>query len=242
MLPSHRLVAVLAIIWLTTVAACASDDPASTEAPTTTEPPATTEAPTTAESPANTNPPATVVDEPESSTVVGALDFNRDSDPVRNPSVFGYSAFDEVDEAAMVEEVSETLGDADDDTDWIPMPDAYACNGASEYRSLLWNDIRFVLTRQSVDPTATYLSAWSIGDAALALSPPLDTEIAESSGITTIDGIGLGTPADRLDDVSWAQSLRKDDRFLGLAGNGPVVFRLDASDLVVAMSYERNDC
>ena len=178
----------------------------------------------------------------EPHTVVGGLDFNRDGEPARNPSVFGYSALTDVDEAALFEDVSGVLGDADADTGWIPMPDAYACTGASEYRSLLWDDIRFVLAQSSVEPKDTYLAAWSIGEMTLAYSPPLAAEITESSGITTTEGIGLGTPVDRLENVEWDQSYREADQFFGLAGMGPVVFELDAADRVVAMSYEQNDC
>ena len=156
--------------------------------------------------------------------------------------MFGFSALTDVDEAALLEDVSEVLGDADADTGWIPMPDAYACTGASEYRSLLWDDIRFVLAQISVEPKDTYLAAWSIGEMTLAYSPPLAAEITESSGITTTDGNGLGTPVDRLENVEWDQSYREADQFFGLAGMGPVVFELDAADQVVAMSYEQNDC
>ena len=197
----------------------------------TTEPSATTEAPTT-----------TIAAAPEPAGAEGALDFHLDGDPGATPSVFGHAALTEVDETALVEDVSEALGDADADAGWVPMPSAYACTGASEYRSLLWDDIRYVLTRRDVDPGRTYLSAWTIGDTELAFSPPLDAEITEASGITTDDGIGLGTSADQLEDLEWDQSLREDDRFLGLAGIGPVIFQLDVSNQVVAMSYEQNDC
>ena len=256
-----RSVAVASAVFL--AAACSSAEPtpvsesigqASTGVPGTTEPavstaapntpdaPTSTEAPSTTGAPSPTEVPATIdATEPQSSGAVGALDFNRGSDPPRDPSIFGYSALTEVEDSALLDDVSETLGDPDDDTGWIPMPNAYACTGATEYRSLLWDDIRFVLTR-SADLGATYVAAWSIGDTALAFSPPLDAEITEASGITTADGIGLGTSADRLEDVGWDQFLREDDRFLGLAGTGPVEFHLDAAEQVVAMSYEQNDC
>lgn len=186
-------------------------------------------------------PATTDTTEPQSSSTVGALEFNLDSDPLRNPSVFGYSALTDVDDAELVDDVSDALGNPDDDTGWIPMPDAYTCTGATEYRSLLWADIRFVLAR-SAGVGTSYVAAWSIGDTELAYSPALAVEITEPSGITTADGIGLGTSADRLDDVGWAQFLRQDDRFFGLAGTGPVSFQLDAADRVVAISYEQNDC
>ncbi len=141
----------------------------------------------------------------------------------------------------MVYDVSEALGGADDDTGWIPMPNAYACTGATEYRSLLWADIRFVLAR-AAGPGTSYVAAWSIGDTELAYSPALAVEITEPSGITTADGIGLRPSADRLEDVGWAQFLRQDDQFLGLAGTGPVGFQLGDAARVVAMSYEQNDC
>jgi hypothetical protein len=186
-------------------------------------------------------PATTETTEPQSSSAVGALDFHLDSDPPRNPSVFGYSALTEVDDAPLVDDVSEALGDPDDDTGWIPMPDEYACTGATQYRSLLWADIRFVLARLDGAAT-TYVAAWSIGDTALSYSPALAAEITEPSGITTAGGIGLGTSADRLEDIGWAQFMRQDDRFSGLAGTGPVTFQLDAADRVAAMSYEQNDC
>jgi hypothetical protein len=183
----------------------------------------------------------TDVTEPRSSAALGALDFNLDSDPLRNPSLFGYSALTEVDDAALVDDVSEALGDPDDDTGWIPMPEEFACTGAVVYRSLLWADVRFVLAR-SDGPGITYVAAWSVGDTALAYSPALAVEITEPSGITTADGIGLGSSADQLEDVDWAQSMRQGNQFFGLAGTGPVVFQLNPADQVAAMSYEQNDC
>ena len=198
-------------------------DPAvSTDARDTSEAAPALEAPTAtgAPSPADATA-ATDETEPRFSNAVGALDFNRDSDPLRNPSVFGYSAVTEVDDSALVDDVSEALGNPDDDTGWILMPSAYACTGATEYRSLLWADIRFVLARSAGIGTS-YVAAWSVGGTGLAYSPALDGEkITEPSGITTADGIGLGTSADRLEDVGWAQFLRQDDQFFGLAGTGP---------------------
>ena len=202
-----------------------------TAAPTTTEVPAITEAPTTTE-----------ISQPEPAGAEGALDFNLDGDPGAIPTVFGYARQTEVNEGALVEDVSEALGGVDADTGWIPMPEAYACTGASQYRSLLWDDIRYVLTRYNVDPGKTYLAAWTIGDTVLASSPPLDAEITEPSGITTEEGIGLGTSADQLEGLDWDQSLLEDGRFLGLAGPGPVIVQLNPTNQVVAISYEQNDC
>ena len=181
------------------------------------------------------------VTEPRFTSAAGALDFTLDSDPPRNPSLFGYSALTEVEDAELVEDVSGALGDPDADTGWIAMPEEYACTGATEFRSLLWADIRFVLAR-SADPGITYVAGWSIGETALLYSPVLDGEITEPSGITTTDGIGLGTSVDRLEDVEWAQFWRQDNQFFGLVGTGPVSFQLDPADRVVAMSYEQNDC
>lgn len=69
-----------------------------------------------------------------------------------------------------------------------------------------------------------------------------EIQITTASGITTNDGIGLGTPADRLEGLDLDQSWRQGDRFLGLAGLGPVSFQLDTSNQLVGMSYEQNDC
>ena len=233
----------------TTVVAETTEAPRTTAAtertasPTTTEPPETTASPTTTAATETTDAPTTTVAaELEPARAAGALDFHLDDDPGATPTVFGYAALTEVDETSLVEDVSEALGGADADTGWATMPSAYACTGAAEYRSLLWDDIRYVLIRRDVNPGTTYLSAWTVGDTALAFSPPLDAEITDASGITADDGIGLGTSADRLELLEWDQSLREDDRFLGLAGIGPVTFQLDASNQVVAMSYEQNDC
>ena len=216
---------------MTTARPAPSTEPTMTEAPTTTVSPVTTGSPVT-----------THATEPERAGAEGALDFELDSDPGSNPEVFGYAALTEVDDAALIDDVTEALGGSDADTGWIPMPEAYACTGASEYRSLLWDDIRYVLTRYDSAPQTTVLAAWTIGDTALEYSPPLDTGITEPSGITTDDGIGLGTSADQLANLDWDQSLLEHGRFLGLAGSGPVVFELDATNQVVAMSYEQNDC
>ena len=242
------------------MSACGSDDQTSPESAETTTiassssapplVPSTSELSTTT---ATTEIPASTAGTVDASTTTvaterlphgarGALDFHLDGDPGATPSIFGHAALTEVDESALVDEVSEALGDADADTGWLPMPSAYACTGVSEYRSLLWDDIRYVLARRDANPATTYLSAWTIGDTALAFSPSLAAEITESSGITTDDGIGLGTSADELKNLDWDQSLREDDRFLGLAGIGPVIFQLDSSNQVVAMSYEQNDC
>ncbi|MAT06087.1 MAG: hypothetical protein CL424_13695 [Acidimicrobiaceae bacterium] len=206
-------------------------------APETTEPPTTTGATQTTDAPTTTR-----ATEPAPAGAEGALDFNLDGEPGATPTVFGYAALTEVDETALVEDVSEALGDVDADTSWVPMPADYACTGASEYRSLLWDDIRYVLARREGPAGLTYLAGWTIGDTALTFSPPLDAEITEASGITTDDGIGLGTSADRLENLDWDQSWRQGDRFLGLAGLGPVIFQLDTSNQVVGMSYEQNDC
>jgi hypothetical protein len=173
----------------------------------------------------------------------GALDFDLDGEPGSGPSVFGYDALTEVEDAALVDDVNAALHEPDADTGWIATPEAYACTGASEYRSLLWDDIRLVLARRAVTTgSTTYLSAWSVGDVTLTFSPPLDAEIERASGITTSDGIGLGTSVDRLDEVEWYQSYRDGDRFFGLAGIGPVIFQLDGAGDVTAMSFEQNDC
>lgn len=239
----------LAALALAVATACDSASSASTEAPTTSQAstdtttlPATDEPPDSAATSTTEQSTSTVLTESNSSPEIGALDFNTDADPQRNPSVFGYHAFDEVDEIAVSDTLSQALGEADADTGWTPMPVEYACSDVSEYRSLLWDDIRFVLVRRTVDSASTFLWAWSIGEAALTFSPPLNAEIMEASGIATADGIALNAPVARLDDVNWNQSRQDDGFFLGLAGNGPVVFRLDENDRVVGMSYERNDC
>lgn len=198
------------------------------------------EPPTTARRPEPTEPATTAPGAPGPS-MVGALDLHLDGDPLHTPSILGFGALTQVDDAALLDRVSAVLGAADADTGWIPMPEAYACTRASEYRSLLWDDVRFVL-RRNADPAGAYLAAWSVGATALAFSPPLAAEIGNESGITTPDGIGLGASVARLDGVDFAEAWREGDRFFGLAAVGPTVFQLDANDHVVAMSFEQNDC
>jgi hypothetical protein len=236
-----RLVSIFATSSLAVVA-CGSGGSTSTGAPSTTELLATTGTPST-ESARTTGPPTTTGAIEPVSSAEGALDFNLSGEPGSSPSVFGYGALTDVDDVALVDDVNAAMDEPDADTGWIPMPSAYACTGASEYRSLLWDDIRVVLAhRTAAVGSTTYMAAWSIGDAVLAFSPALEAEITRSSGITTGDGIGLGTSVDRLDELEWDQSDRDGDRFFGLAGIGPVVFQLDGAGHVTAMSFEQNDC
>lgn len=119
MLTTRRFTSVLAALAIATDTACESSDsanaPASSDAPTT-----TTLDSTTGSDDLSTSPRATTT-----------------TDPVRSPSVLSYSALTEVSDAVLVDDVSEAVGDPDADTGWIPMPVAYACTGAGEYRSLL---------------------------------------------------------------------------------------------------------
>jgi hypothetical protein len=172
--------------------------------------------------------------------VQGAIDFNLDSEPPRPPALFGYDQFSEVEDTELIADVASVLGAVDADTGWTPMPDALACTGATDYRSLLWDDVRFVLRRTAdFGPT---LAAWSIGDVPLLFSPSLDADIIAQSGVTTAAGIGIGTPAAELDDVGFGQILYEDNQVYGLALISPVVFALDTSDQIIAMSIEQNDC
>lgn len=186
-------------------------------------------------------PQTTAVTPPtDNPAVQGAIDFNLDSEPARPPALFGYDLFSEIEDTELIADVTSVLGAIADDTGWTPMPEALACTGATEYRSLLWDDVRFVLWR-----TADFgpnLAAWSIGDVTLLFSPTLDADIIAQSGLTTAAGIGIGTPAAELDDVGFGQILYEDNRVSGLALISPVVFALDNSDQIIAMSIEPNDC
>ena len=181
-----------------------------------------------------------VTPQTDNPAVRGAIDFNLDSEPARPPALFGYDLFSEIDDKELIADVTSVLGAVDDDTGWTPMPEALACTGATEYRSLLWDDVRFVLHRTAdFGPT---LAAWSIGDVTLLYSPALDNDIIAQSDLTTAAGIGIGTPAAELDDVGFDQILYEDNQVSGLAFIGPVVFTLDNSDQITAMSFEQNDC
>jgi hypothetical protein len=95
----------------------------------------------------------------------------------------------------VVETVAGALGQPTWDTGWQPMPAEFDCTGNDSYRTVWWSDVRMTFERT---PIGAILSAWSVGDpAASPLAPvgPLPTTTDSPSGLSTQDGIGVGTPA-----------------------------------------------
>ncbi len=176
--------------------------------------------------------------------LAGALEFNLNDDPTSTPSILGYQFGQQLtDSDDVVTDISNQLGTPTQDTGWTELPEQYQC-GASEYRSILWDDIRFVLERiPATDGTQIeYLSAWSIGDTTLFYSPPLDATPSTASGITSPEGVAIGAPRSLLDSIGFLQPVLDDgDQAFGLANISPVVFHID-NGTIIGMHIEQNDC
>lgn len=161
------------------------------------------------------------------------------------PSLFGFAFANEINPDAVIPTIGPVLGPPEHDTGWLPMPSALTCNGADEYRSILWGDLRIVLNATDTNSDGSsdlfWLAAWSVGDVSLSFSPPLDVPITGASGITDSSGLGIGSPKSAIMDHDFVQFSDQGDQVFALAAPSPVRFAL-VDDRVTAMSMEANDC
>ncbi|MCU1388889.1 MAG: hypothetical protein JWL72_2227, partial [Ilumatobacteraceae bacterium] len=178
-------------------------------------------------------------------TPSGALDLHLERATPTTPSVFGFAYGSDGDPTMIASTVSDVLGQPQQDTGWQPMPADLSCKGATEYRSILWADLRFVFEGYDTDGDGTTdrtrLAAWSIGAVQLELSPHLDAVITQHSAITTADGLGLGSPKSAVLEQNFFQIGDDGDTVFGLAKAVPVRFVI-ADDRVASMSVQDNDC
>ena len=165
--------------------------------------------------------------------------FVDPTDAGTGAAVFGYDYGSIVNADQVLATINPVLDEPDNDTGWQPMPSSLDCKAASAYRSIVWDDLRFVL-EQYADGTVT-LGAWSIGDVDLAFSPPLDTTITQASGLTSVSGLGIGSPKAAIMNEAWAQVGDYGNQVQALSGPGPVIFEL-VDGAVTAFSSEVNDC
>ncbi|WP_148288540.1 hypothetical protein [Ilumatobacter nonamiensis] len=246
-----------------TVAACSSgDDSAATPATTDGSTPAT-EAPTTeasttdatrtdattADTDANTSTVAPT-DPPSSDTAVpaaveGAIDSGA-------ATVFGLHLFAERPADDVVTVVSDRLGDPTSDTGFVDTPDDQACRApGGRYRVVRWGDLRMTFTEyeNSDGDVVQSLEAWAVGDERAEQLAPNDEPPAnaEPTGLTTTEGIGVGSTRDELREAFTEDQALNDfdeDRIsvvLGSAPTGVVSFVLDG-DTVVGIGSGPPDC
>ena len=161
-----------------------------------------------------------------------------------NPSLFGQVFFVPLDPDTFAGSVSETLGSVTWDTGWQPMPAERACTGSESFRTLWWGDLRLTF---ETGPGAgeTQFTAWSLGDPSISTSaplgpPPPSTEPA--TGITTGEGIGIGTPLTELEAALGDRSFFVTDNRVDIPGALVTSFLLDDEQRVKAIGSGRTDC
>lgn len=151
-----------------------------------------------------------------------------------NATIFGVAPVgDTIDVDAAIAAIDEVLGAPSDDTGWLPMPtEELPCKLNTEHREVVWSDLRISFERGSGGAT---IGAWNLGRTTMLApaSPPLSGR----SGVTTLEGIGVGSPRSALSVYESAL----DSRFVVASGPMPVGFDL-VEDRVVSISSGPLDC
>lgn len=180
----------------------------STPSPTSVaEGPVITAEPTTTTSTAPTTPstaPMTVasstatVPSPPRARIAGAIDMQA-------LAVFGHSIAmgpEPIAADATIADISSDLGPPAVDTGWRQ---GWACSAQVESRLVRWGDLRLVFLRGE---SAEHLSSWRIGDpTGLSVDDAgPDVGALPPTGITTADGVGIGSAIADVDTLSGATS------------------------------------
>lgn len=238
--------------------ACASDDgvaPSTASSPTTIEQSSTTSPPTTATAVTTTMTVTTTVPTTTSTTASPATTTSTTSTTTtttEEPEASSTALIDldaatfagwpdDVDDepGALVERLTDVLGEPTADTDWRPMPPKLACTGNLDYRAVHWGDVRVVLERADEDAPG-FVESWSVGDARPGISPArVVSDISPASGVTTIDGVGIGDPAALLDPETVFES---GANTLAVPGVRAIVIETDDDGRIIGFAGGRNDC
>lgn len=186
---------------------------------------------------ATTTPPTTAVTATTQSLPFEAV-INTTS-----PSVFGqrYNAALDID--LFASDVSGALGGTTWDTGWQPMPPEFVCTGHESYRTIWWGDLR--LTFETGPEAETRLTAWSLGDPSVSsLAPlgPLPPSSKHASGLTTSEGVGIGTSLDELEAALGDRWYHVADDRVDIPGALVTSFLLDDEQRVSAIGSGRTDC
>ena len=157
--------------------------------------------------------------------------------------MFEHQYFATVDPDTFASDVNPTLGVTTWDTGWQAMPSEFVCTGNQSYRTLWWGDLR--LTFEIGTDAETRLTAWSIGDPSVSAlaplgAPPPATE--PSSGITTTDGIGIGSSLDELKVALGDRGYNVNGDRVDIPGALVTSFLLDDQQRVTAIGSGRVDC
>lgn len=143
--------------------------------------------------------------------------------------------------AQMVADLATAFGEADLDSGWLPMPPKLACTGNVDFRNLQFGDLRIVLERTGPNAPSSF-TGWSLGVASIPLAPGSLADPAVATGLTTVDGIGLGDPASELLATGADNLQRTDASTLVAIGARVITIETDENDDIVGFGSGRTDC
>ena len=158
-------------------------------------------------------------------------------------AVFGKQYADVIEVESFASDVSASLGDITWDTGWQSTPPEPRCTSSQSYRTLWWGDLR--LTFEIAPDQQTILAAWSLGDPSVSpLAPlgPLPPPIERTSGLTTTEGIGIGTSLDDLTAALGQTQHYVSDGRVDIPGALVTTFLLDPDEHVTAIGSGRTEC
>ena len=233
------------------VAACGDDESNSSPSPSG----ESTVSPSSATVPSITSAPATAVPSSMASPVSSAAISPSTTvvtieappfDPVIDTSfaaVFGKQYADVIEVESFASDVSASLGETTWDTGWQSTPPEPRCTSSESYRTLWWGDLR--LTFEIAPDETTILAAWSLGDPSVSpLAPlgPLPPPTERTSGLTTTEGIGIGTSLDDLTAALGQTEHYVSDGRVDIPGALVTTFLLGPDEHVTAIGSGRMEC
>jgi len=167
---------------------------------------------------------------------VGALDIG-------GGTLFGFAPNLAANPDDVIKRLEQAIGVVTWDTQWLPMPDGFACTGNNSYRTIWWGDLRFTFERSPI--VGTLLTAWSLGEGqVLAPVGPIPDAIGPATGIATDEGVGIGSAAAEVSATVGDNMIGAFDGSIQVVSStGPAtIVSLDGDQRIVGIGSSRNDC
>ena len=165
----------------------------------------------------------------------GALDIG-------GGTMFGFAPSMPANPDDVIIRLQQVIGTVTWDTQWQPMPEEFACTGNDMYRTMWWGDLRFTFENS---PFGTLLTAWSLGEGqVLAPLGPLPDAIGPATGITTDEGVGIGSAAAEVSATVGDQMIGTFDGGIQVVSSTGLatIVSLDGDQRIVGIGSSRNDC